>query len=88
MSEAGQSPPSRRGCPSPIYHLQAMENGDGSGHVVFVWSPTGYTLRDAEGEPPPVGHELEEEGRTLVVTKVGPSPLPGDTRPCAYTVGK
>jgi hypothetical protein len=57
------------------------------GHVVFVWSPTGYTLRDAQGELPRVGQELEEEGRTLVVAKIGPSPLPGDTRPCVYTVG-
>jgi len=55
---------------------------------VFVWSPTGYTLREAAGEPPSPGDELEEDGRTLVVTKVGASPLPGDARPCVYTVGK
>ena len=58
------------------------------GHVLFVWSPTGYTLREAEGDPPPVGYEFEENGRTLVVTKVGASPLPGDPRPCAFSVGK
>jgi hypothetical protein len=65
-----------------------VENGDGSGHVLFVWSPTGYTLREGQGEPPPVGHEFEDGGRTLVVTKIGASPLPGDRRPCAYSVGK
>jgi hypothetical protein len=64
-----------------------MQDGR-SGHVIFLWSPTGYTLREAEGEPPGVGQELEEGERTLVVTKIGASPLPGDPRPCAYTVGK
>jgi hypothetical protein len=58
------------------------------GHVLFLWSPTGYTLREAEGEPPPVGRELEHGGRVLVVTHIGASPLPGDPRPCAYAVGK
>jgi len=58
-----------------------------NGYVLFVWSPTGYTLRESDGEPPPVGQELEDDGRALVVTKIGVSPLPGDDRPCAYTVG-
>ena len=34
------------------------------------------------------GQEFEEGGRTLVVNKIGASPLPGDTRPCAFSVGK
>ena len=61
---------------------------DGAGHVLFLWSPNGYTLQEAAGDPPSVGPELEVDGRTLVVTKIGPSPLPGDPRPCAYAVGK
>ena len=64
-----------------------MQDGARSGHLLFVWSPTGYTLREAEGEPPGVGEELAEGGRTLVVTKIGASPLPGDQRPCVYTIG-
>jgi hypothetical protein len=65
------------------------ENGGGRrGYVLFLWSPTGYTLRELEGEPPQVGQELEENGRTLVISKVGASPLPGDARPCAFSVGK
>ena len=64
-----------------------MQDGAGSGYLLFLWSPTGYTLREAEGELPGVGEELDEGGRTIVVTKVGASPLPGDPRPCAYTVG-
>lgn len=62
-----------------------MEEG---GHVLMVWSPTGYTLREEDGEPPTVGHEFEDGGKTLVVNKVGASPLPGDSRPCAFSVGK
>jgi hypothetical protein len=58
------------------------------GHVVMVWSPGGYTLREAEGDPPAVGSEFEDDGHTLVVSKVGASPLPGDARPCAFSVGK
>jgi hypothetical protein len=65
------------------------ENGFGSGgYVLFAWSPAGYELRERSGDPPPVGAELEDAGHELVVTKIGPSPLPGDSRPCAYTTGR
>jgi hypothetical protein len=65
------------------------ENGTGPrGYVLFVWSPTGYTLREVDGEPPRLGDEVEENGQTLVITKLGPSPLPGDARVCAFSVGK
>ncbi len=57
-------------------------------HLLFVWSPNGYTLREIDGDAPEIGHEFEDDGRTLVVTKVGASPLPGDSRPCAYSVGR
>jgi hypothetical protein len=61
---------------------------DGNGYVLMVWSPAGYTLREMEGDPPTAGQEFEEDGRTLVISKVGASPLPGDGRVCAYSVGK
>lgn len=57
-------------------------------YVLFVWSPAGYTLRELEGDPPQVGHEFEENGQTLVINKIGVSPLPGDTRQCVFSVGK
>jgi hypothetical protein len=53
-------------------------------HLLFVWTTSGYELREQDGEVPAVGSEVETDGRTLLVTKVGPSPLPHDTRPCAY----
>jgi hypothetical protein len=58
------------------------------GYVLFVWSPTGYTLREVDGDPPRVGDELEDDGRTLVVTKLGASPLPDDSRVCAFSLGR
>ena len=61
---------------------------DGDGYLLFVWSPAGYTLREQTGEPPQVGDEIEEGDRTLVVSKVGASPLPGDDRTCVFSVGK
>jgi hypothetical protein len=54
-------------------------------HLLFVWTPAGYRLEEREGEPPAVGAEVELNGEQRQrVTKIGPSPLPGDDRPCAY----
>jgi hypothetical protein len=67
----------------------ADENGHaGRGYVLFLWSPSGYRLLELDGDPPAVGAELEDDGHLLVVTKIGASPLPGDSRPCAYTTGR
>jgi hypothetical protein len=54
----------------------------------MVWSPAGYTLREMQGDPPAPGHEFEDGERTLQINKIGASPLPGDTRACAFSVGK
>jgi hypothetical protein len=59
------------------------ENGRG-GYLVFVWSPSGYTLGERPGDPPQPGSEVEDGERRYRVTKIAPSPLPGDRRPCAY----
>lgn len=55
-----------------------------SRYLLFVWKPSGYELREAEGAVPAVGAEVEQDGETLRVSKVAPSPLPGDSRPCVY----
>ena len=54
-------------------------------YLLFVWKSTGYELRERDGELPAVGDELEEEDGTMRVTKLAPSPLPGDSRRCAYS---
>jgi hypothetical protein len=54
------------------------------GYVLFVWKTSGYELVQRGGEPPGLGAEVEVDGQTLVVTKVGPSPLPADRRKCVF----
>ena len=60
-----------------------MTDGNGR-YLLFIWKPSGYELRAAAGELPAVGAEVEADNQKLRVTKVAPSPLPGDSRPCAY----
>jgi hypothetical protein len=57
------------------------------GHLLFVWKTSGYELREEAGDAPAVGAEVEADGEPMRVTKVAPSPLPGDKRECAYLVG-
>jgi len=54
------------------------------GHVLFVWTPAGYEVLGRGGEAPQVGEEVGVSGGLRIVTKVGPSPLPGDRRRCAF----
>lgn len=54
-------------------------------HLLFVCKPSGYELLERDGDPPEVGDEVELEGGVRqTVLKVASSPLPQDTRPCAY----
>ena len=55
-------------------------------YLLFVSKPSGYELREREGEPPSVGDVVEEEDGRMRVSKLAPSPLPGDSRRCAYLV--
>ena len=61
-----------------------MEGNGRSGYLFFVWAPTGYTLVEQDGDPPRVGAEVEGDAQRYVVSKIAPSPLPGDSRLCAY----
>lgn len=53
-------------------------------YLLFVWKPSGYELREAEGDVPTVGAEVEQDEQKLRVSKIAPSPLAGDSRPCVY----
>jgi hypothetical protein len=56
-------------------------------YLLFISRPTGYELAEREGEPPEVGSEVELDegtGGRFIVSKIAPSPLPQDERPCAY----
>jgi len=56
------------------------------GHVLFVASTAGYRLLDRDGVPPARGDALvlDGAGAVAVVLRLGPSPLPGDRRRCAF----
>jgi hypothetical protein len=54
------------------------------GHLLFRPSPDGYRLLEREGAPPAPGDLVEIDGDGLSVLRLGPSPLPGDRRRCAY----
>jgi uncharacterized Zn finger protein len=56
-------------------------------YLLFVWTPAGYELREQDGEPPSVGDQVEVDEKRLSITKLGVSPLPGDDRVCAYSMG-
>jgi hypothetical protein len=62
----------------------ANSKGAGSTHLRFVWKTSGYELVEREGEPPAPGSAVEEGDARFTVAKIGISPLPGDSRPCAY----
>jgi hypothetical protein len=53
-------------------------------YLLFVSKPTGYELREREGELPAAGSEVEEEDGRMQVLKIAPSPIPGDSRRCVY----
>jgi hypothetical protein len=55
-----------------------------NGYLLFISKPTGYELRERLGQLPDVGDEIEDNGTRLRVSKIGPSPFPGDRRRCAY----
>ena len=53
-------------------------------YLLFIWKPSGYELREEQGEPPAIGAEVEADDGKLRVTKIAPSPLPNDPRQCVY----
>jgi uncharacterized protein (DUF3084 family) len=56
-------------------------------HVLYVQLADRYVLVECEGQAPSAGSTLQRadvSGRPLVVERVGPSPLPGDARRCAF----
>ena len=58
---------------------------DATRYLLFITKPSGYELAERDGDPPEPGStiDLDDVGRFQVV-KVASSPLPGDSRPCAY----
>ena len=57
-------------------------------YLLFVWKPSGYELHERDGDPPGVGATVELDGKTLRVTKVGPSPLPATSGPARTSAAR
>ena len=55
-----------------------------TGHLLLVSTPAGYRLLEREGPPPARGALLDVDDVGFRVLRLGPSPLPGDWRRCAY----
>ncbi len=55
-----------------------------AGHVLVVSAPDGYRLLQRDGPPPDRSAALALEGGAFLVLRLGPSPLPGDRRRCAF----
>ena len=53
-------------------------------HLLFVWKSSGYELREVDGEVPEIGSKVAVDGGEEQVIKIAPSPLPNDSRLCAY----
>ena len=81
-SDSGYQPESDSG-----YQQDSGGNGGGDRYLLFAWTPAGYQLEEREGQPPAPGSEVEVGDKRERVVKIGPSPLPGDSRPCAYLIG-
>ena len=62
------------------------EANAGEGHLLFVPTTAGYVLVERNGPAPPGGDrvELPEQAAPFRVAKLGASPLPHDSRVCAY----
>ena len=55
-------------------------------HLLLIPTSSGYRLQTRRGFPPAPGTEVatDEPGLSFRVTRVGPSPLPEDSRRCAF----
>lgn len=52
-------------------------------HTRLVCLPGGYRLIEVDEPPPLADDTVEYDGRPFTVLRVGPSPLPDDSRRCA-----
>jgi hypothetical protein len=82
--EAGH--PVSRDTDQPTPEAGRREQRAAERHLLFVSTSSGYALVERQGPPPSVGRgiELPEQAASYLVTKLGPSPLPNDSRICAY----
>jgi hypothetical protein len=79
--------PEREPRPEPASEPQpktAPEPDQPEGFVLFVPTSSGYRLVNDGDLTPQRGERLRVEAEWYRVLRLGPSPLPGDSRRCAY----
>ena len=64
--------------------LAGAERERPPGHVLFLPTPAGYAVVEADEPPPAVGQLLLLDGGCFRVQRIGRSPFPRDRRPCAF----
>jgi chromosome segregation ATPase len=57
-----------------------------AGHLRCLRLQTGYRLVESDEPCPAHGDGVDMDGHPFVVAVIGPAPIPGDSRPCAYLV--
>jgi pyruvate/2-oxoglutarate dehydrogenase complex dihydrolipoamide acyltransferase (E2) component len=84
-----------RGQPEPVTSDEAVDRVrtavlERTGHVLAAPVGQGYELFEVGGEPPTPGEVLDGNelglGGQFTVDTIGPSPIDGDTRECAFLV--
>jgi hypothetical protein len=89
-TEPAPTPPANPSAPAPSAPPRSelapavADPSAARGHVVFVSSPDGYRLLQRDGPAPDRGAALELDEGVHLVLRLGPSPLPGDRRRCAF----
>jgi hypothetical protein len=77
-------PARREQRPEKIVLNQHNPGPAADGWLAFASSPDGYRLLPQEGAAPERGATIELELGRFQVLRLGPSPLPGDRRRCAF----
>jgi hypothetical protein len=54
------------------------------GHVLFLPTPDGYAIVEADDPPPPASRLVLIDDRWFRVLRIGRSPFPRDRRPCLF----
>lgn len=79
--EVGPHPDLRNGlfCPTePKRHTEVAA----SGHTQLICRPTGYAIREVDGDAPRCGETAWIDGEPFMASRIVRSPLPGDARHC------
>ena len=70
--------------PPPDPMPEPVERAAEPAPILFVASPSGYRLLESAGPAPSRGDRVELADGSFRVLRLGPSPLPGDRRRCAF----